>query len=59
MAVFLKLIEAKMWLYMEVAFFFSHQALTSTNYGIVLFSQAPTGEVAEDDGEHGNYLHMY
>ena len=48
-----------MWLYMEVAFFFSHQALTSTNYSIVLFSQAPTGEVAEDDGEHGNYFHMY
>ena len=40
-------------------FFFSHQALTSINYGIVFFSQAPTGEVAEDDGEHGNYLHMY
>lgn len=39
-------------------FFFSHQALTSINYGIILFSQAPTGEVAEDDGEHGNYFHM-
>ena len=51
--------KEKMWLYMEVAFFFSHQAPTSINYGIFLFSQAPTGEVAEDDGEHGNYFHMY
>ena len=47
-----------MWLYMEVAFFFQSPG-SSINYGIVLFSQAPTGEVAEDDGEHGNYFHMY